>query len=221
MTSGNILIAPSILSADFAAMGEAVQKLEKCGADMIHCDVMDGTFVPTITFGAHMIAAIRPHTDLLLDVHLMCIHPQNKIADFVGAGADMITVHAEACGSGLTETLRYIRSYGIRCGMAISPDTPLRNVYESLEWCDMLLVMSVYPGRGGQKLIERTLSKAEEARNFFERNGLQKDVEMDGGITEQNVGIVKDAGVNVIVAGSAVFNAPDMAQVIRNLRERT
>ena len=218
--SGNTLVAPSILSADFAKMGEAVKNLERSGADMIHCDVMDGTFVPTITFGAHMIAALRSYTDLPLDVHLMCINPQNKIADFVGAGADIITVHAEACGSGLTDLLRYIRSYGIRCGVAVSPDTPLRGLYESLEWCDMLLVMSVYPGRGGQRLIERTLEKATEARNFFLCNGLHKDVEMDGGITEENVAAVKAAGVNVVVAGSAVFNAPDMAQSIRALRER-
>ena len=214
------LIAPSILAADFAAMGEAVKTLQKNGADMIHCDVMDGTFVPTITFGMHMISAIRPYTDLPLDVHLMCIHPQNKVADFVNAGADIITVHAEACGNTLTDVLRYIRSYGIRCGVAVSPDTPLQNIYESLEWCDMLLVMSVYPGRGGQKLIERTLSKATEARRYFERNGLVKDIEMDGGITEENVAMVKDAGVNVIVAGSTVFRAADMAATIRTLRER-
>ena len=216
----NTLIAPAILAADFAAMGEAVKTLQKNGADMIHCDVMDGTFVPTITFGMHMISAIRPYTDLPLDVHLMCIHPQNKVADFVNAGADIITVHAEACGNTLTDVLRYIRSYGIRCGVAVSPDTPLQNIYESLEWCVMLLVMSVYPGRGGQKLIERTLSKATEARRYFERNGLVKDIEMDGGITEENVAMVKDAGVNVIVAGSTVFRAADMAATIRTLRER-
>lgn len=214
------LIAPSILSADFAAMGEAVKTLQKNGADMIHCDVMDGTFVPAITFGAQMVSAIRPHTDLPLDVHLMCADPQNKIADFVNAGADIVTVHAEACGGALDDVLRGIRSYGVRCGVAVSPDTPLQKIGGSLERCDMLLIMSVHPGRGGQKLIERTLAKADEARRFFGRNGLSKDIEMDGGITEENVAAVKAAGVNIIVAGSAVFRSADMGATIRALRER-
>lgn len=214
-----IKIAPSILAADFSKMGEEVERLERCGADLIHCDVMDGTFVPTITFGMHMIEAVRRHTSLPLDVHIMCVRPLNKVSDIVNAGADIVTVHAEACGDALKDTLRFIRSYGIRAGVAISPDTPFAAVAEYAELFDMLLVMSVYPGRGGQKLIERTLAKAEEARNFFEKTGLERDIEMDGGITEENVASVKAAGVNVIVAGSTVFHAPDMAKTIQNLRD--
>lgn len=214
-----IKIAPSILAADFSKMGEEVERLERCGADLIHCDVMDGTFVPTITFGMHMIEAVRRHTSLPLDVHIMCVRPLNKVSDIVNAGADIVTVHAEACGDALKDTLRFIRSYGIRAGIAISPDTPFAAVAEYAELFDMLLVMSVYPGRGGQKLIERTLAKAEEARNFFEKTGLERDIEMDGGITEENVASVKAAGVNVIVAGSTVFHAPDMAKTIQNLRD--
>ena len=143
-----IKIAPSILAADFSKMGEEVERLERCGADLIHCDVMDGTFVPTITFGMHMIEAVRRHTSLPLDVHIMCVRPLNKVSDIVNAGADIVTVHAEACGDALKDTLRFIRSYGIRAGVAISPDTPFAAVAEYAELFDMLLVMSVYPGRG-------------------------------------------------------------------------
>lgn len=213
-----IKIAPSILSADFAAMGAAVEKLEKCGADMIHCDVMDGTFVPKITFGGDMIAAVRGHTLLPLDVHLMVVNPQNQVRPFAEAGANIITVHREACGENIKNVLRLIKNCGARAGVVINPDTPLKEVYDCLELCDLLLVMSVYPGLGGQKFIERVLPKVEEARRIFDAQGVPKDIEIDGGITEANVRRIKDAGANVIVAGSAVFNAPDMAKTIANLR---
>ena len=213
-----IKIAPSILSADFAAMGAAVEKLEKCGADMIHCDVMDGTFVPKITFGGDMIAAVRGHTLLPLDVHLMVVNPQNQVRSFAEAGANIITVHREACGENIKNVLRLIKNCGARAGVVINPDTPLKEVYDCLELCDLLLVMSVYPGLGGQKFIERVLPKVEEARRIFDAQGVPKDIEIDGGITEANVRRIKDAGANVIVAGSTVFNAPDMAKTIANLR---
>ena len=213
-----VLIAPSILSADFAAMGEAVQKLETCGADLLHCDVMDGTFVSRITFGSQMVGAVKKLTSLPLDVHLMVINPIDKVKDFAEAGADYITVHVEACGERLKETLEHIRSFGVKCGAVISPDTPFSAAEKAMELCDMFLVMSVYPGLGGQKFIERTLPKAEEARKFLDAHGLDARLEIDGGITEENARRVIDAGVDVLVAGNTVFKAADMAKTIAALR---
>ena len=217
-----IKIAPSILSADFSRMGEAVKLCEESGADLVHCDVMDGSFVGPITFGGQMVKNIRPVTKLPLDVHLMIEHPKTQIKFFADAGADIITVHYEACAkiseNYLRETLELIKSYGVKCGAVISPDTPFAAAESVLELCDIFLVMSVYPGLGGQKFIERTLPKAEQAKNFILSHGLSCLVEIDGGVTEENAARIVGAGVDVLVAGNTVFRSADMAKTIAALR---
>lgn len=216
-------IAPSILSADFSAMGEAIGKLERSGADLIHCDVMDGNFVEPITFGGQMIKNIRPLTKLPLDVHLMIEHPKTQIRFFAEAGADIVTVHYKACkkisDAYLTETLELIKSYGMKCGAVVNPDVPVENIFPVFPLCDMVLLMSVYPGYGGQKFIPETLEKIRKARAYAETIGrADMDVEVDGGVTESNARSVREAGANVLVAGSAVFRSPDMAATIANLK---
>ena len=215
-----IKIAPSILASDFAKVGETVRQLEKNGADYVHCDVMDGNFVPPITFGAQMVKAIRPHTNLPLDCHLMIMNPHRRIEDFVKAGADIITVHEEACHKyGFKKTLQKIRACGVKAGAVIRPNTDLAALYDALEDVDMYLLMSVRPGWGGQKFIPETLRRIETLREFCMKNGKPElDIEVDGGITQENVGSVLSAGANVIVAGSTVFRAPDMAAAIKGLR---
>lgn len=216
-------IAPSILSADFSAMGAAIEKLEKSGADLIHCDVMDGTFVEPITFGGQMVKNIRPLTKLPLDVHLMIEHPKTQIKFFAEAGADIITVHLEACEkispTYLKETLELIKSYGVKCGAVINPDTPVEKIFPVFPLCDMVLLMSVFPGYGGQKFIEGTIEKVKSAREYALNNGLSLDIEIDGGVTEENAERIKAAGANVLVAGSTVFKAKDMAATIAALKK--
>ena len=218
-----IKIAPSILSADFSTMGETVKKLEKCGADLIHCDVMDGSFVEPITFGAQMIKNIRPLTKLPLDAHLMIEHPQTQIKFFAEAGADIITVHYKACkkisDTYLEETLRLIKSYGVKCGAVVNPDVPVENIFPVFPLCDMVLLMSVYPGYGGQKFIPEVLEKVKKAREYAIKIGRHDmDIEIDGGVTEENAQAIIEAGANVLVAGSAIFKAVDTAQAIVNLK---
>lgn len=218
-----IKIAPSILSADFSEMGAAVKKLEKSGADMIHCDVMDGSFVAPITFGAQMVKNVRPLTKLPLDVHLMIEHPKSQIKFFVDAGADIITVHYGACAkisqTYLRETLEEIKSLGVKCGAVVNPDVPVENIFPVFGLCDMVLLMSVFPGYGGQKYIAEVTPKIAKAREYARSIGKpDMDVEVDGGVTEANCAEIIKAGANVLVAGSTVFNSLDTSVTIRRLR---
>lgn len=218
-----IKIAPSILSADFSRMGEAVALCERSGADLIHCDVMDGSFVAPITFGGQMVKNIRPATRLPLDVHLMIEHPQTQIKFFAEAGADIITVHYEACSkispSYLRETLELIKSYGVKCGAVVNPDVPVESIFPVFDLCDMVLLMSVFPGYGGQKFIEGVLDKIRAARQYAISCGKPElDIEVDGGINAHTARLVTEAGANVLVAGSALFSAPNFAEAVRELR---
>lgn len=215
----NIQIAPSILSADFAKMGEEVRAMQACGADVIHYDVMDGVFVNNITFGLKMLEDIRPYTSLPIDAHLMIVHPEKYVERFAKAGADIITVHWEACKDNLREVLELIKSTGVKCGAVINPDTPVEKIRDVIPLCDMVLVMSVFPGFGGQKFIPSALDKLREIRAIIDESGKDIDLEIDGGITAENVRLVKEAGANVIVAGSAIFKAADRAAAIAALKE--
>jgi len=214
-----IKIAPSILSADFARAGQEIEQITKDGADVLHLDVMDGSFVKNISFGPKFIQEVRPYSKATFDAHLMIVNPWNYIKQFANAGADIITVHYEACGDKLKDTLLQIKDLGVKCGAVINPDTPVEKVADVIELCDMLLLMSVYPGFGGQKFIPDVLPKIAEARKLIDSTGKDIDLEIDGGITKENVRLVKDAGANVIVAGSTVFNQIDRAKIIRELRE--
>lgn len=210
-----IKISPSILAADFSDMGKSVKFIDKCGANMIHCDVMDGMFVPNISFGPDMIKALRKHTDKPLDVHLMIEKPERYIDNFASAGADYITIHYEASPHA-HRTLWYIRSKGIKAGIVYNPGTPVDSLKHLIDMVDMVLLMSVNPGFGGQKFIPSTIEKIKEVKSIVGDRDIL--IEVDGGVNEENAPLIKNAGANVLVAGSSVFSAKDPQKAIENIR---
>jgi ribulose-phosphate 3-epimerase len=211
------LVAPSVLAADFGRLAEEVQAVAAAGADWIHVDVMDGCFVPNITLGPAVVQALRRATSLPLDVHLMITAPSLHLAAFAGAGADILTVHAEACPH-LHRTLQEIRSLKVRSGVAFNPATPIDALEHVLDLTDLVVVMSVNPGFGGQRFIKAIVPKIEAVRCLADRAGHAVDVEVDGGITADSAGLVAGAGANVLVAGTAVFGTADYAAAIRAIR---
>ena len=213
-----VKIAPSILSADFSRLGEEVKAVEEAGADWIHVDVMDGKFVPNITVGPLVVESLRKVTKLPLDVHLMIENADQYIEDFANAGADIISVHAEACPH-LHRTIDSIKEKGAKAGVVLNPATTLFALDEIIEQVDMVLLMSVNPGFGGQEFIGSVLSKIELLRNTLNESGVELDVEVDGGIKPDNAATIKQAGANVLVAGSAIFGSDDYKKAIEALRE--
>ena len=201
------ILAPSILSADFKRTGEQLREIAEAGAEYVHVDVMDGMFVPSISFGMPVIKSLRSATDKVFDVHLMIEEPIRYLQEFKDSGADIITVHYEAC-SDVRATLEGIRALGLKSGLSIKPKTDVEVVRPYLDVCDMILLMSVEPGFGGQKFIDGSLERAALLRGMIKGSGLDIDLEIDGGVNLDNVSDILDAGVNVIVAGSAVFKAP-------------
>ncbi len=213
-----VKIAPSILSANFAKLGEEIHDVERGGADWIHVDVMDGHFVPNITIGPLVVEAIRPITSLTLDVHLMIENPDLYIPQFAKSGADIITVHQEACRH-LHRTIHLIKDQGIKAGVVLNPATPLVTIESVLEDLDMVLLMTVNPGFGGQKFIHSVLPKVAELRRMLDQRGLSHvEIEIDGGVNPETARLCEDAGATVLVAGSAVFNQADRAQAIAAIR---
>ena len=210
-------IAPSILSADFSRLGEEIKAVEAAGADYIHVDVMDGHFVPNITIGSPVVSAIRKVTKLPLDVHLMISEPERYIADFAKAGSDIITVHAEACVH-LHRTIGYIKEQGIRAGVSLNPSTPLSLIEHILEDVDLLLLMTVNPGFGGQKFIKTMLPKIAEMRRIINDRGLKVELEVDGGVTLDNIYDISRAGADSFVAGSAVFGSSDYKKTLEEMK---
>lgn len=202
------ILAPSILSADFTRLGEEMRLTEKCGAKYIHFDVMDGIFVPNISFGIPVLKSIHQATDQVMDVHLMITEPIRYVEEFAKAGADLITIHYEACED-VAATIEKIRESGKKVGVSVKPATPVSVLEAFLEKIDMVLIMSVEPGFGGQKFMPEALDKVREVRRMAEEKGMELDIQVDGGIGTDNVAEVLDAGANVIVAGSAVFKATE------------
>ena len=211
-------IAPSILSADFTKLGEAIGIVEKAGATVLHVDVMDGHFVPNITIGLPVVKSIRSATEMIIDTHLMISEPGRYAAEFASAGADMVSVHVEA-DPHLNRTLNSIRDAGAKAGIAINPATPLAALDEALQYADFVLLMSVNPGFGGQKFVSGSLDKLRRLRQMIVEKGLKVRIEIDGGIDEHNAAAVIDAGAEILVAGTAIFGNDDPAAAVRRLKD--
>ncbi len=212
-----IKISPSMLAADFTKLGGELADIERAGADMVHLDVMDGVFVTNISFGLPVVAALRNVSTMVFDVHLMIVDPEKYVARFADAGADIITFHYEATKD-TAATLKMIRDKGVRAAVSVKPGTPIEEIYPYLDLCDMVLVMTVEPGYGGQELIPETLEKVRKLRAEIIKRGLNLDIQVDGGINDKNAHEAIAAGANILVAGSAVFKAKDRKLAIDALR---
>lgn len=212
-----IKMAPSILSADFARLLEDVKKVERAGCEYLHIDVMDGHFVPNITLGPAIVKSLRKDVNMVFDAHLMIENPDNYIKDFVDAGCDMIVVHEEAC-THLHRTIQNIKSFNVKAGVALNPATPIENIKYILNDVDMVLIMTVNPGFGGQSFIGTMIDKIKELKALIDEKGLDVDIQVDGGIKPSNVSDVVKAGANVIVAGSAIFNSDDIEATVKEFR---
>jgi ribulose-phosphate 3-epimerase len=212
-----IKISPSILACDFARLGEEIESIRLAGAEMAHLDVMDGIFVTNISFGLPVIESIRKSTSMFLDVHLMITKPERYIERFIDAGADLVTFHIEATDCP-DKCLEIIRSRGKKAAISVKPNTPVEDIYPYLDRCDMILVMTVEPGYGGQALIPECLEKVKKLKAEIDKRGLAIDIQVDGGINEKNADNAKSAGANVLVAGSAVFKYEDRKTAVDKLR---
>jgi len=212
-----IKIAPSLLAADFSNLKEEVKRVENAGADMLHIDIMDGHFVPNLTFGPGIVKSIRACSNLTFDVHLMIENPDLYIKDFALAGADIISVHAEACPH-LHRTIQNIKSCGVKAAVALNPATPLQSLEYVIQDLDMVLIMSVNPGFGGQKFIDTSINKVKALKDYITKNNINIDIEVDGGINLNNVKSLYSAGANVIVAGSAIYKSDDISDAIRQFK---
>lgn len=212
-----VKVAPSILSCDFSRMGEEIQKLDRSSCDYIHVDVMDGHFVPNLTFGPPVIKAIRAFTKKPFDVHLMISEPEKYLEVYAAAGANILGIHVEIAHDKI-ELLKKIRSLGLKASLTYNPNTPLEGVETYFPWVDQILIMSVFPGFGGQKFIEESLERGAQVRNWIKKSGYAIDLEIDGGVSDMNAERIREAGFNVLVSGNALFQAPSMEGMIQKLK---